>query len=298
MTLAIPPDQVKRTKYGYYRVAQLPTQEELRDYYARKYYQEAHGSFEVEYSERERAYLYNNLRRLHYCCEKVLGGSVQGRTFLDVGCGEGWAMSFFREAGCEVRGVDYSAFGLEKFNPGVLDAFVQADVFEFLDTEAASTQRYDLIALANVIEHVLDPEDLLGRLHDLLAPGGVAFITFPNDFSPVQARLVELGKVRGDEWVHPPDHLSYFNADSFRRVAAATELDVCLMLADFPVEVFLMNDHANYYADPVRGKQAHFVRTEIMNLLAGLDLEATTEAFLHLGTAGFGRDLTAFVQAR
>ena len=48
-------------------------------------------------------------------------------SLLDVGCGEGKTMSYFKEQGYEVTGTDYSKYGIEHNHPEVIDDFIQGD---------------------------------------------------------------------------------------------------------------------------------------------------------------------------
>ena len=41
--------QLIKTKWGFYQYTPLPSEEELRQYYAEKYYQQAEGSYELLY---------------------------------------------------------------------------------------------------------------------------------------------------------------------------------------------------------------------------------------------------------
>lgn len=55
LDLKNPPKLVK-TKYGFYQYDPKPSDEELRDYYANKYYQEGCGSYSVTYTDEEITY--------------------------------------------------------------------------------------------------------------------------------------------------------------------------------------------------------------------------------------------------
>ena len=71
-----------------------------------------------------------------------------------------------------------------------------------------------------------------------------------------------------------------------------------LMLADFPIDLFLMNNHSNYALDRTKGKQAHYSRINFMNLIAEINHEKALEIFLNFGSIGIGRNLTAFCTLR
>ena len=88
---------------------------------------------------------------------------------LDLGCGDGTVGAALRERGHEVVGVD-----LEE-QPGVcdrLDGFVKADLDQGLPSTVGSG--YQAVLAADVIEHLRDPDQLLVRLLEVVAPGGVA----------------------------------------------------------------------------------------------------------------------------
>ena len=104
-------------------------------------------------------------------------------TVLDVGCGEGALLSRIRKS--------YQTANLFGFEPSpnyashagkVSDATV---IVGGLDEFAAAcaTERFDIITISHVLEHILDPVDLLKRLKNLLKPGGVIYIEVPNIMS-------------------------------------------------------------------------------------------------------------------
>ena len=289
-------NKVIKKETGYYQLKEKPTKEELTDYYKNKYYQKCMRSYEVEYSNAEIKYIKNKLKYLQYCCKKIYGGGMDGKSFIDIGCGEGWTLSYFRSIGCIVKGVDFSFFGIEKFNPEVINFFIQDDIYQFLKKEMTTSNRYDIINLTNVIEHVLEPEELLLNIKNILTENGVIIVTFPNDFSKLQNLLMELGKIKDEFWIVSPDHISYFTKDSFSSMAESLGFYIELVLADFPIDLFLLNDHSNYIRDKSKGKQAHYSRIYTINLLSEIDFDVSAEAFLNLGSMGFGRDLTVFMK--
>ena len=72
-----------------------------------------------------------------------------------------------------------------------------------------ASERYDVITLSHVIEHVYDPLGLLRSLYRLLKPGGRLWLETPN--------LDSLGHARfGPAWrgLEPPRHLVLFNSKS------------------------------------------------------------------------------------
>ncbi len=291
-------NKIIKKKFGYYQLRNKPTKKSLSDYYANLYYQQYAGSYESEYSDTEVKYIKNKQRYLELCLKRLIRKGIKGKKFLDIGCGEGWTLSHFLSIGCNVKGVDFSSLGIEKFNPEVSKYFVKEDIYLFLEKEIRKSNKYDIINLTNVIEHVLEPEDLLVGLKTLLKPFGILVVTFPNDFSNFQKLLLELGKVAEEFWILPPDHISYFTKDSFLNLTESLGMFVEFILADFPIDIFLINDYSNYVKNKSKGKQAHLARLFIMNFLFDQNFEQTVEIILKFGRLGFGRNLTAFLRIK
>jgi 2-polyprenyl-3-methyl-5-hydroxy-6-metoxy-1,4-benzoquinol methylase len=278
---------------GFWTLAEKPSAEELKDYYANKYYQQACGSYELQYSDEERAYFRAKLAQRHAVLQRV---SPQGRSMLDVGCGEGFALAYFREQGWSVRGLDFSAAGVESQNPACRDALLVGDVFALLDAEIAAGREYDAVWMQNVLEHVLDPVGLLISLNSLLSSEGVAVITVPNDYSAVQREALSLGHIDREFWVALPDHLSYFDHVSLTAAAKGAGWDCVELLGDFPIDWFLFHEGSNYVRDKTLGKAAHLARVQLENLIYRQPMDAALEFWSAAGRLGVGRDMTCFLK--
>jgi 2-polyprenyl-3-methyl-5-hydroxy-6-metoxy-1,4-benzoquinol methylase len=289
--------RLKRHDLGYWEIADKPTMAELQVYYANKYYQESKGSYAPAYSEGELAYFNGKLEQRWHALKSLHSQKASGAPMrvLDVGCGEGYALAFFRAQGCEVRGFDFSAAGVESKNPSCKDALVVGDVFGLLQKEIFSGKKYDVVWLQNVLEHVRDPIDLLQSLRKLVDGDGVAVVTVPNDCSIIQRAALQYEHVHSAFWVLPPDHLSYFDAASLRAIARHTGWNCTKILGDFPVDWFLFHSGSNYVRDKSLGKDAHQARVQIENLIHTQPIDASVEFWAAAGQLGIGRNLTAFL---
>jgi SAM-dependent methyltransferase len=281
------------TANGYRQVDPLPQPEELKEHYARKYYQDPHGSYQESYDDEERAWLELDPRIAE--CVFASEGCKEPRTLLDVGCGEGFFMAALAARGWRVLGFDFSSFAMTRFNPQLLPHFVQGSVYELLDGQIERDQAFGLLNLSNVLEHVRDPEGLLRRLRRTVAPGGLLRINVPNDFSALQERLLALGKVDQRYWVAPPEHLNYFSADSLRSLLRSEGWQLARLLSTFPVEHFLLHDGSNYIRHPEAGKQAHRARI-LLDLHYSRDLPAFVRMREAQAACGMGRSLIAFAR--
>lgn len=287
-------DRLKKHPLGFWEVIDKPTGEELERYYADKYYQEGLGSYEQEYSEEELLFFRAKIEQRWAVIDRNLTHK-KGR-LLDVGCGEGYSLAFFREKGWEVKGLDFSSAGVASKNPGVMDALVTGDLFELLAGEIAEGRRYDVIWLQNVLEHVVDPVDLLKVLKTLVSPEGIAVITVPNDFSVIQKEALAQGHIEERFWVALPEHLSYFDFESLSNTASATGWDCVEMLGDFPVDWYLFCQPSNYMRDKTLGKAAHRARVQLENLIHTRPVGDAIQFWSALAKLGLGRNLTAFLR--
>lgn len=127
-----------------------------------------------------------------------------GQQLLDVGCGNGAFLLRARSAGWDVMGVDLDPKAVESARQRGLD--VRRGGAEAL---AYVNEKYDVITLAHVIEHVHDPNRLLRDCFRLLKPGGRLWIETPN--------MDAQGHVHfGRNWrgLEPPRHLVLFTYSS------------------------------------------------------------------------------------
>lgn len=289
--------RIKKHPLGYWEVVDKPTSQALQEYYAEKYYQQAKGSYELSYSEAELRYFQVKLEQRLAVIEQYQPAIAGGSRMLDVGCGEGFALAFFRARGWSIRGLDFSSAGVESQNPDCLDALQTGDLFELLQDEINRGERYDLVWLQNVLEHVLDPLQLLQSLRRLISPRGLAVITVPNDCSDIQLAALESGHIDREFWIAPPDHLSYFSYSSLNNVARETGWSCVEVLADFPIDWFLYHSGSNYVQDRNQGKAAHHARVQIENLVHERPIDDVVRLWSAMAKLGLGRDITAFLRS-
>ena len=96
---------------------------------------------------------------------------------LDLGCSSGLLSERIRALGHRVTGVDLKAL------PDVTDRtdrFVQADLDEGLPTGIDDEGPFDVVVAADVLEHVRDPDRLLGQIRSVLVQRGALIASVPN----------------------------------------------------------------------------------------------------------------------
>ncbi len=148
------------------------------------------------------------------------------------------------------------------------------------------------------MEHVPDTIALLEKIQKLLLYEGLLRIVIPNDSSELQKLLQQQGYLNY-EWVHPPDQLSYFNFDNLPLVLEATGFKVVNnLLADFPIKLFLTNEHSNYINERSKGKAAHTRRVMISKLIYQRGLDKYINSSEGLAAVGIGRACIAFASLK
>ncbi|NVM22029.1 MAG: class I SAM-dependent methyltransferase [Desulfobacterales bacterium] len=130
----------------------------------------------------------NNLIRRDRCLKMI--GPISGKRILDVGCGTGF-ISRSLTGKNEVHGVDISAEYLSRAaSYGIKTE--QWDIQKGLPFDSSS---FDVVLLAEVLEHVFDTDALLSEVRRVLKEDGVLVLTVPNVCSLVSRVQVGLGRL-------------------------------------------------------------------------------------------------------
>jgi|LauGreDrversion4_2_1035121.scaffolds.fasta_scaffold00235_24 2-polyprenyl-3-methyl-5-hydroxy-6-metoxy-1,4-benzoquinol methylase len=265
-------NSLHQNEYGFFQVNPIPSQLELEEYYSNKYYQAPIvATYSKHYNEEE-------LRLTKIAAEVanfVLrnNSSNSNLTLFDIGCGEGFFMSFLEQLGWSVHGTDYSEAGINAQNPQLFQKVTVGNAEIDIKNRIAEGQKFKLVNLGNILEHVPDPIYFIRIIKKLIDTDGILRIVVPNDTSELQVLLKSLGK-SNDEWFCAPDHLSYFNFNSLTNFITKEGFNVIESYGDFPIEMFLLNDYSNYYKIKESGPQAHLSRVKLMNFVRdqGLDI--------------------------
>lgn len=124
---------------------------------------------------------------------------------LDYGCGRGVMLASFRQAGWQAKGVEFS-----ESSAALVKAEYNVDVLHGADAiDQLGHEKFDLITLFHVLEHVPDPRAVILRLSRHLKERGRFVIEVPN-YCRLQRVLF------GRWWWHldPPRHLVHFTQES------------------------------------------------------------------------------------
>lgn len=262
----------------------LPSAETVRALYERNFYQDfKRGYFAESTADAEWLRATQFAIELHWLTHIRQSLELPGTgRLLDVGCGGGEFLAYAREQGWNVKGLDpsplVSTVLKEKHIPHT-QAF-------FDDYEDGG---FDVVRMAWVLEHLLDPRAALKKAYDILTERGILLLIVPNDFSAMQraARYVLGGK---DYWIHPT-HINYFSPARIARLLADAGFVIRASRGTYPMELFLLMG-LDYVADPALGKVAHGYRKALeQNLARAGGLGAIDQLYVSCSVNGGGRDL-------
>lgn len=116
-----------------------------------------------------------------YYLENFVKPFSDGKKIMDVGCGEGGVLSVFENDGYSCTGMDYSADRVQfaqKETRGK-SPIIQGDIQNF-----ESGEKYNVVLILDVIEHLADKAAALDNMKKLLEPGGIIIVSFPPFRSP------------------------------------------------------------------------------------------------------------------
>jgi 2-polyprenyl-3-methyl-5-hydroxy-6-metoxy-1,4-benzoquinol methylase len=149
------------------------------------------------------------IRKLKRILRPVLR-KAPGNRFLDIGCNTGFGVEAARRLGCRATGIDLSAEAIEiaqKLYPE--NTFFSGTVQDF----AKRGEQFDAVLCREVIEHLPEVHSFMAALTSLMKIGGVLWLTTPD------AGHFRVPK-NFPQWkeVIPPEHVSFFNLKSLRRL--------------------------------------------------------------------------------
>ncbi len=134
---------------------------------------------------------------------------------LEIGCATGYQLAAFRAAGYRCAGVEISqdaaAFARNEYR---LDVTVGT-----METAAFENNRFDIIYLHDVFEHLIDPNGAIKKISGWLKPGGNIAIVIPTQTNTLFSRTgMALYSLLGKRTrvMLPPYHVYEYRPESIR----------------------------------------------------------------------------------
>jgi len=195
---------------GVYTLVPMPTPGQLSRYYAEEYYGATRRKFVgpladlVEWFQQGRARM-------------VSARLAPDARVLDVGCGNGGFLLGMKARGFRAEGTEWTPESARRIPA---EAGIPVHVGDLLEIDLAEGS-FDAITLWHVFEHLAQPAETLEKIHRLLKPGGLLFLSMPNHESWQAER-------HGRHWFHldPPRHLHGFGVRSLEGLLSSREFSV------------------------------------------------------------------------
>lgn len=243
---------------GFTHVFPMPVEVELEKLYKEQFYTVDKPQY-INKMEEESKYWETCVYKQRY---EVFETNVDGRYILDIGCSGGWFLKYGKDRGWSVLGIEPAKQAAEYAREINGISVLQ----KCWDKVPIKGNCYDVVHIAQVLEHVPDPAALIEWSWFLLKPDGLLCVEVPNDFNVLQDLACKSLNVK-EYWVSVPHHLNYFNKGSLNRLLLKTGFNPIRWEASFPMEMFLLMTD-NYIFNEEVGQLCH---KKLMNMEYLLD---------------------------
>jgi len=286
-----------KTKLGYVKSMPRPSQKYLNDFYKKLYFKDGvSATYSIKYDKKET--FFKQFRSdiiINFILENVKNYKKK-INFLEIGAGQGFLMNSALKTNWKIKGVDYQSDPVKKLNKKILPFFIEKDPSDFINLSIKNKDKYEIIVIQNVLEHVLDPEKLIFNLKKMLNKNGILLLQVPIDYSEIQDFAIKDKRVNKEYWFLPPQHLNYFNTKNLQKFLKKFNFKIIDAISDFPIEMYLWGNKKNYTNDKSLGPYAHQARITMEYLISKNDMKDVVNFYRSLYRIGFGRNQTVIVK--
>lgn len=171
--------------------------------YGDKFYAEHEYRTQVNYRA-------HSIRRTKYIVDFIgLEKFNKDTKLLDIGCGQGGVLYYLDDL--------YGVKG-DGINPYPEKEYISNDikiVGKFV-TDLKGKNKYDIIIMSHVLEHMPNPKEALSKIYSLLKTNGVLYIEVPSYFLTKQKL----------NYVFVPEHISYFHRNTILNLLHDTNFGI------------------------------------------------------------------------
>lgn len=243
---------------GYIHTWPRPSKKFLENYYINYYYKKIKKNYKIE----QLKYLnwWDNIfeKRLNYFKKFLPNKKIK---ILDIGCGTGYFLNQAHRMGFEVSGIEPSKYIL---NQNVNRQVKNNCIIGSYEDIGKFNNKFDVIYTHGVLEHLRDPYHFLKKVSKHMSKNSLIFSSVANDFNPFQ--YVAMSEQKDPWWITPPDHLNYFNKDSFNLFLKKNNFKTVKAYSSFPIDIFL-NFGIDYVNNKSLGKRVHKFRVNFEDQL-------------------------------
>jgi ubiquinone/menaquinone biosynthesis C-methylase UbiE len=154
---------------------------------------------------------------IHYC--------KKGERLLDLGCGEGYFLSF-AEKYFKTWGIDVSSFAITAARKNTKKTVLYEGNCE--DLSQFEDNFFDIVTAFDLLEHLKEPQKTIQEINRILKLKGILVISTPNPFS--------LGrKLKKEKWhgFTDPTHISIKEASEWKEILERNHFTVLKLFYDY-----------------------------------------------------------------
>ena len=196
---------VKCVSCGLQQLYPLPTIYEEQEYYD----QNIHDSITTPQYNIEQIFnkfLFQNKYRVEYL--KRLVEINHATKILDFASGYGFLMQLLINENYSVEGLEISSDRLNIAHKRLPNATIYTNNLLLEDVPEQLVEKYNVITMFHVLEHIIEPELLLSKIRKMLLPGGKLVIEVPN----VNNIMMDISPEFND-FFYIRDHVSYYTPE-------------------------------------------------------------------------------------
>jgi len=142
---------------------------------------------------------------------------------LDVGSAMGTTLDIGKELGFQTKGVEISAnLALKAKEKG-------HEIFNCDISEIDSKEKFDVISMFDIIEHLVDPKEVLINLKNMLKSNGQIIVYTPNHDSlvvKIAHILYKLGFKNGADNIFACPHTIFFTTKTLKRIMTESGFEI------------------------------------------------------------------------
>jgi len=133
---------------------------------------------------------------------------IDGGNFLDIGSSYGDHLYKMKSIGWNCKGIE-----LNKNSANYAISILNLDIKSCLIEDYSESEKFNIVHMGMVLEHIIDPKEILNKVNKLLKDDGVFIFSVPNITSFE-------GVVFRNYWysLHLPMHLNHFNRKSIKNL--------------------------------------------------------------------------------
>jgi len=248
----------------------LPLPEELVTLY------QNHYNFGGEKGTRYTRFRHQFLTSMFYRFWMAMDGDISfhgikgsGR-LLDIGCNEGRGLGIYQKNGFYAEGLEVNQAAADVARAQGFTVY--AEPLEKFQPKAF----YDVAVLSNVLEHSLNPKDLLHHVRRILTPTGQIWISCPNNRSWIRTFF-------GRYWInwHMPFHVIHFSEEALRSALETSGFKAIQIGQETPALWVAHSVIARLFAQ--RGKPTRQLRSPLLVAFLILGIRFSLFPWLWLG---------------